>query len=222
MGSARRRSLFVPAAKATDVISVTSANFGQLIFLRHILRCHLDGSMGKSRNKGLSQAEIWDDSALLQSWDDALTEYKVSQGSPSASSLANSIQLYHSIHARGERVEDVIKSFEADEKTILANGTALPREAVNIGTNDAMPEDLEDGELEEPFENTEAKHNAKSEGNMQVSDRGTKNESKSSYRYRYPQPMKLTIHVPIREQKLSSSNTMFMVCPQQLLTEVSV
>lgn len=27
--------------------------------------------------KQLSQAEVWDDSALLQSWDDALTEYKV-------------------------------------------------------------------------------------------------------------------------------------------------
>ena len=25
----------------------------------------------------LSHAEVWDDSALLQSWDDALTEYKV-------------------------------------------------------------------------------------------------------------------------------------------------
>ena len=32
--------------------------------------------MGQKR-KQLSHAEIWDDSALLQSWDDALTEYKV-------------------------------------------------------------------------------------------------------------------------------------------------
>ena len=32
--------------------------------------------MGK-KTKELSQAEIWDDSALLQSWDDALAEYKV-------------------------------------------------------------------------------------------------------------------------------------------------
>jgi len=31
--------------------------------------------MGK--RKELSQAEIWDDSALLQSWDEALEEYKV-------------------------------------------------------------------------------------------------------------------------------------------------
>lgn len=29
------------------------------------------------KGKQLSHAEIWDDSALLQSWDDALTEYKV-------------------------------------------------------------------------------------------------------------------------------------------------
>ena len=32
--------------------------------------------MGKKR-KELSEAEIWDDSALLRSWDDALVEYKV-------------------------------------------------------------------------------------------------------------------------------------------------
>ena len=32
--------------------------------------------MGKKR-KQLSQAEVWDDSALIQSWDDALDEYKV-------------------------------------------------------------------------------------------------------------------------------------------------
>ena len=39
------------------------------------------GSMGvkktKKQKKELSQAEIWDDSALVQSWDNALAEYKV-------------------------------------------------------------------------------------------------------------------------------------------------
>ena len=34
--------------------------------------------MGKKR-KELSHAEVWDDTALLQSWDDALEEYKVCQ-----------------------------------------------------------------------------------------------------------------------------------------------
>lgn len=32
--------------------------------------------MVKDQNQ-LSQAEIWDDSALVKSWDDALEEYKV-------------------------------------------------------------------------------------------------------------------------------------------------
>jgi hypothetical protein len=31
----------------------------------------------KKAKKELSQAEIWDDSALIQSWDDALEEYQV-------------------------------------------------------------------------------------------------------------------------------------------------
>jgi hypothetical protein len=36
----------------------------------------LELNMGKKK-KQLSQAEIWDDSALLDSWNEALAEYKV-------------------------------------------------------------------------------------------------------------------------------------------------
>ncbi|GKZ24589.1 hypothetical protein AbraIFM66951_011435 [Aspergillus brasiliensis] len=62
--------------------------------------------MGKSAkaNKPLTQEEIWDDSALVQSWDEAVEEYK----------------LYHSIHAKGENVEDVLKEAEAAEKAEMA------------------------------------------------------------------------------------------------------
>ena len=36
--------------------------------------------MGKSTNdKSLTHEEIWDDSALVQSWDEAVEEYKVRQ-----------------------------------------------------------------------------------------------------------------------------------------------
>ncbi|KAL9640704.1 MAG: hypothetical protein Q9164_000099 [Protoblastenia rupestris] len=92
--------------------------------------------MGNKRKK-LSQAEIWDDSALLQSWEDALEEYKAHQS------------LYHSIHARGERVEDVIRAVEADEEAehAMNNGTGIQaKQAHPFG---AMDEELEDGELEE-------------------------------------------------------------------------
>ncbi|QSZ32089.1 hypothetical protein DSL72_001658 [Monilinia vaccinii-corymbosi] len=41
-------------------------------------------------------AELWDDSTLVNSWNEALQEY----------------ERYHSIHARGERVEDVLNEFE--------------------------------------------------------------------------------------------------------------
>ncbi|KAJ5963417.1 Survival motor neuron, partial [Penicillium vulpinum] len=44
----------------------------------------------------LTHAEVWDDSALVQSWDDAVEEY----------------QHYWSIHAKGENVEDVLKEAE--------------------------------------------------------------------------------------------------------------
>ncbi|KAJ9606875.1 hypothetical protein H2200_008885 [Cladophialophora chaetospira] len=51
------------------------------------------------QNGSLSQAEIWDDSALIQSWNDALAEY----------------DYYHSIHARGEDVEEILRKAEAGE-----------------------------------------------------------------------------------------------------------
>ena len=35
------------------------------------------GKRKKTKNRPLTQAEIWDDSALVQSWDDAVEEYKV-------------------------------------------------------------------------------------------------------------------------------------------------
>ncbi|KAF2085847.1 hypothetical protein K490DRAFT_23504, partial [Saccharata proteae CBS 121410] len=44
----------------------------------------------------LLDKDLWDDSALVRSWNDALIEYKK----------------YHSIQARGENVEDVLKNSE--------------------------------------------------------------------------------------------------------------
>lgn len=35
------------------------------------------GKRKRTKNKPLTQEEIWDDSALIQSWDDAVEEYKV-------------------------------------------------------------------------------------------------------------------------------------------------
>ncbi|OJJ87133.1 uncharacterized protein ASPGLDRAFT_32855 [Aspergillus glaucus CBS 516.65] len=57
--------------------------------------------MGKKKNatKPLTQEEIWDDSALVRTWDEAVEEYK----------------LYHSIHAKGENVEDVLRQAAVEE-----------------------------------------------------------------------------------------------------------
>ncbi|KAK2731934.1 hypothetical protein FQN55_004407 [Onygenales sp. PD_40] len=55
------------------------------------------GKRKRTKKKPLSQEEIWDDSALIQSWDEAVEEYN----------------LYHSIQARGENVDDVLREEEA-------------------------------------------------------------------------------------------------------------
>lgn len=63
----------------------------------------------------LSDKEIWDDSALQNSWNEALQEYNVwkSHDHPQLDSIfADFTKRYHSIHARGEKVEDVLREFE--------------------------------------------------------------------------------------------------------------
>lgn len=65
-------------------------------------------------------------------------------------------KLYHSIHARGERVEDVLKEFEAKDDT--QNGQAVagegnPGDAENAKpANGVVSDELEDGELEDESE----------------------------------------------------------------------
>ncbi|KAI4197013.1 MAG: hypothetical protein LQ350_006200 [Teloschistes chrysophthalmus] len=92
--------------------------------------------MGKKR-KQLSHEEIWDDSALLNSWEAALQEY----------------QFYHSIHARGEKVEDVLKQAEASEEhsTPIHGDLAHSSDQLPSDPAKGLPfsEDLEDGEVED-------------------------------------------------------------------------
>ncbi|MCJ1315269.1 hypothetical protein MMC15_000585 [Xylographa vitiligo] len=87
--------------------------------------------MGKKR-KALSLEEIWDDSALIQSWDDALEEYK----------------LYHSIHARGERVEDVLLATQGEDQPMTSDHSLLVDEVTTQPNYRPGDEFLEDRELE--------------------------------------------------------------------------
>lgn len=70
-------------------------------------------------SKAATHEEIWDDSALVDSWNEALEEYKVSgQHLPLLRPRASwpwrpqadiGPQKYHSIHARGGTVDDIIQ-----------------------------------------------------------------------------------------------------------------
>ncbi|KAJ5683253.1 hypothetical protein N7462_006418 [Penicillium macrosclerotiorum] len=85
--------------------------------------------MGKSKkDKPLSHEEIWDDSALVQSWDDAVEEYK----------------LYHSIHAKGENIEDVLKESKAAE--LSGNDGIVEEDAAAVAEVDIMEADTDDVE----------------------------------------------------------------------------
>ncbi|KAI9887600.1 MAG: hypothetical protein M1823_000584 [Watsoniomyces obsoletus] len=96
--------------------------------------------MPSKEKRTLSHREIWDDSALIQSWDDALAEYK----------------LYHSIHAGHARMEDVVSnSLEAEQ--IIDDGT---RPNPTVGSRDGgKPHDeqlqeVENGEGEQSANGT--------------------------------------------------------------------
>ncbi|KAJ5485238.1 hypothetical protein N7539_005226 [Penicillium diatomitis] len=91
--------------------------------------------MGKNKSdKALTHEEIWDDSALVQSWDDAVEEYK----------------LYHSIHAKGENVDDVLKAAEvaaakeSQDDTVADAGTLDNPSIQDVGDDDAIKAESED------------------------------------------------------------------------------
>lgn len=59
------------------------------------------------------------------------------------------VQLYHSIHVRGERVEDVIKAAESEGDEMDMATDSLVGVTSKALANGVLPEELEDGELED-------------------------------------------------------------------------
>ena len=79
-----------------------------------------------------------------------------------------SLQLYHSIHARGERVEDIIKDAEAGVQDEDLDEVTRTKGASFAQTDGAMSEKLEDGELEEEPKSTQTYTNKNSKEKVQV------------------------------------------------------
>ncbi|OKL59244.1 hypothetical protein UA08_05729 [Talaromyces atroroseus] len=73
----------------------------------------------KDKSGDLSHEEIWDDSALVRSWDDAVEEYN----------------LYHSIHARGEDVDEVLNRAEREGADVAA-GIDIEKDDESMGIED--------------------------------------------------------------------------------------
>ncbi|OQE36173.1 hypothetical protein PENCOP_c012G01333 [Penicillium coprophilum] len=81
--------------------------------------------MGKNKKVSMTHAEVWDDSALVQSWDDAVEEY----------------QHYWSIHAKGEDVEDALK--EAEDTHMTPDVPHSDGECIKAGEDDAIQPNTE-------------------------------------------------------------------------------
>jgi hypothetical protein len=73
-------------------------------------------SGGNSSKPDMTHDEIWDDSALIESWNDALAEYKVgevfmfffSSWSPTKDEALTLLQKYHSIHLKGAKTQELL------------------------------------------------------------------------------------------------------------------
>jgi hypothetical protein len=68
---------FVPRLTSTHVKNGNSPTFEFVRLSKRIKATSTQSRMAPS-NRNVSHAEIWDDSALVNSWNDALEEYKVS------------------------------------------------------------------------------------------------------------------------------------------------
>ncbi|KAM0425233.1 hypothetical protein ACHAPT_009550 [Fusarium lateritium] len=89
-----------------------------------------------AKQENLTHEELWDDSALINSWNEALEEYKVGKpGETPEGSLTDGQQKYHSIHAKGGSVRDLESKSQ----------TAIKRE-----TSPERPQDADAMESEEP------------------------------------------------------------------------
>lgn len=75
---------------------------------------HLSSTTNTTSAGLLSHEEIWDDSALLNSWNNALAEY----------------DFYHSIHARGEDVDEVLRRVDEEER---AEAERMRKQGSRIG-----------------------------------------------------------------------------------------
>lgn len=78
-------------------------------------------------SNGPSHDEIWDDSALIRSWNQAVEEY----------------EYYHSIHARGEDVDEILRKAEEAEQQLESH---VDRSGVEVN-GDAKG--VEEGELDD-------------------------------------------------------------------------
>ncbi|KAI0843440.1 hypothetical protein F5Y06DRAFT_254942 [Hypoxylon sp. FL0890] len=91
----------------------------------------------------LTHDEIWDDSALVNSWNDALEEYKK----------------YHSIHRNGGNVEDLLKSNQTTSDA--KNGTEEAHEEPSCHapqTDSEMRGEIAHGEQEDGMSTTQHSH----------------------------------------------------------------
>ncbi|KAK5074043.1 hypothetical protein LTR64_006815 [Lithohypha guttulata] len=84
----------------------------------------------QSTSQDITHEEIWDDSALIRSWNDAVAEY----------------EFYHSIHAKGEDVDEVLRRAEMEEQE---SGEARRDEQEVVDVNGVHVNVGHEGEAEE-------------------------------------------------------------------------
>jgi len=110
-------------------------------------------------NKNLSHTDIWDDSALVNSWNDAVEEYKY----------------YHSLHARGEKIEDVLAAADAAGNEYQVDVTSNP---LPVNGNNTIPEEVANETVENMEEDEIPNSDAAGLDGTDLQGQGSKSQNK--------------------------------------------
>jgi len=113
----------------------------------------------QASNKNLSHTDIWDDSALVNSWNDAVEEYKY----------------YHSLYARGEKIEDVLAAADAAGNEYQVDVTSNP---LPVNGNNKVPEEVANETVEKMEEDEIPNSDAAGLDGTDLQGQGSKSQNK--------------------------------------------
>ena len=133
--------------------------------------------------------------------------------------MLTQLELYHSIHAKGERIEDVIKAAESDKEHVDERVESKCGLAEEEQVDRGLHKDLEEGELDENETKKSALLNGESKEVIPVHVCGFKIQPNGEVRLANPLPIRFKRPLPLLSMAHQTRHPVF---PSQRLCLVKV